>query len=158
MVRIDRIGQRWVGTLQCIIALQSRGVKIRSPDETEGWTRFLDLESDDPMAFVRHQTVSMAAWVADQERKAACRRTKEGLARQRPGKDHGKASVPHRRPGADGEADERSRSVWAEDRAAPGGRRKDGAERHEGGTVNIHVMRLERTSGGADGRSMYDRW
>ena len=70
-----------MGTLQCIIALHSRGVKIRSPYETEGWTRFLELEPDDPMVFVGHQTVSMAAWVADRERKVARRRTKEDLAR-----------------------------------------------------------------------------
>ena len=55
-------------TLQCIIALQARGVKIRSLHETEGWTQFLELEPGDPMAFVGHQMVSMAAWVADQER------------------------------------------------------------------------------------------
>ena len=80
MVRIDRIGRRWLDTLQCIIALRARGVKIRSLDETEGWTRFLELAPDDPLAFVGHQMVSMAAWVADQEREVGRRRTREGLA------------------------------------------------------------------------------
>ncbi len=75
VVRIDRIGRRWLDTLQCIIALRARGVKIRSLDETEGWTQFLELEPDDPMAFVGHQMVSMAAWVADQEREVGRRRS-----------------------------------------------------------------------------------
>ena len=78
VVRIDRIGQRWLDTLQCIITLC--GVMIRSLDETEGWT----------------------------------------------------PRVPHRRPGADGQADEGRRSIGAEDRADPRGQRKDGAERPEG--------------------------
>ena len=60
-------------------------MKIRSLDETEGWTQFLELEPDDPMAFVGHQMVSMAAWVADQKREVARRHTKEGLGRQEPG-------------------------------------------------------------------------
>ena len=83
VVRIDRIGRRWLDTLQCIIALRARGVKIRSLDETEGWTQFLELEPGDPMAFAGHQMVSMAAWVADQEREVARRRTREGLAAAR---------------------------------------------------------------------------
>ena len=78
VVRIDRIGRRWLDTLQCSIALRARGVKIRSLDETEGWTQFLELEPDDPLAFVGHQMVSMAAWVADQEREVGRRCTREG--------------------------------------------------------------------------------
>ena len=58
-------------------------MKIRSLDETEGWTQFLELEPGDPMAFAGHQMVSMAAWVADQEREVARRRTREGLAAAR---------------------------------------------------------------------------
>ena len=50
----------------------------------EGMRRaiILELDPDDLMAFVGHQMVSMAAWVADQEREreVACRRTKEGVA------------------------------------------------------------------------------
>ena len=96
IVRIDRIGRRWLDTLQCIIALRARGVKIRSLDETEGWTQFLELEPDDPMAFVGHQMVSMAAWVADQEREVGRRRTKEGLvAAKARGEDPGPPAGPH---------------------------------------------------------------
>ena len=83
VVRIDRIGRRWLDTLQCIISLRDRGVKIRSLDEPEGWTQFLELEPDDPMAFVGHQMVSMAGWVADQDREMGRRGTKEGLAAER---------------------------------------------------------------------------
>ena len=77
---VVRIGRRWLDTLQCSIALRARGVKIRSLDETEGWTQFLELEPDGPLAFVGHQMVSMAAWVADQKREVGRRRTREGLA------------------------------------------------------------------------------
>ena len=83
VVRIDRIGRRWLDTLQCIINLRSRGVKIRSLDETESWTQYLELDPDDPMAFAGHQMVSMAAWVANQEREVGRRRTREGLAAAR---------------------------------------------------------------------------
>ena len=51
VVRVDRIGRRWLDTLQCIISLRARGVKIRSLDETGAWTRFLKLEPDDPFRF-----------------------------------------------------------------------------------------------------------
>ena len=62
----DRVGRRWLDTLQCIIYLRSVGVKIGSLDETESWTQYLELGPDDPMAFVGHQMVSTAAWVANQ--------------------------------------------------------------------------------------------
>ena len=140
VVRIDRIGRRWLDTLQCIIALRARGVKIRSLDETEGWTRFLELAPDDPLAFVGHQMVSMAAWVADQEREVGRRRTREGLAAARArGQDPGTPEVPHRRPGAVGPAHEGHRRVGEEDSATPGGQRKDGSERPEGGALNVGV-------------------
>ena len=57
-----------------------QGVKIRSLDETESWTQYLELDPDHPMAFVGHQMVAMAAWVANQEREVGRRRTREGLA------------------------------------------------------------------------------
>ena len=43
------------------IDLRALGVRIRLLDENEGWTRFLELELDDPMALVELQMVSMAA-------------------------------------------------------------------------------------------------
>ena len=91
------------------------GVKIRSLSETEGWTQFLELEPDDPMAFVGHQMVSMAASVGDQEREVGRRRTREGLA-----------ADTHRRPGAVGPAYEGDRSAGEEDRRTPGGQRDEG--------------------------------
>ena len=63
-------------------------MKIKSMDETEGWTQFPELEPDDHLAF-QPQMVSMAAWVAEGEREVARRRTKEGLgarARGNPGR------------------------------------------------------------------------
>ena len=51
------------------------------------------------MAFVGHQMVSMAAWVADQERDVGHRRTREGLAGARPwARPCGKS--PGQEPGA----------------------------------------------------------
>ena len=86
VVRIDRIGRRWLDTLQCIINLRSRGVKIRSLDETESWTQYLELDPDHPMAFVGHQMVAMAAWVANQEREVGRRSVPgKGWRRRRPG-------------------------------------------------------------------------
>ena len=88
-------------------------MKIRSLDETEGvgpssWS----WEPDDPLAFVGHQMVSMAAWVADQEREVGRRaHQRGGWRRQEPGPDPGTAALPHRRPGAASQADERRRSV-----------------------------------------------
>ena len=81
----QRHGWHRLDTLQCIIALRARGVKIRSLDETEGWTRFLELAPDDPLAFVGHQMVSMAAWVADQEREWDAGAPGRAWRRQEPG-------------------------------------------------------------------------
>ena len=140
-------------TLLCIIALRARGVKISSLDETEGWTRFPELAPDDPMAFVGHQMVSMAAWVADQERDVGRRRTKEGLAAARArgktlGQDPGTPAVSHRRPGAAGPAHEGRRRFGEKDRRAPGGQQKDRSERTEGGAVNNDVTAVTRTRPG----------
>ena len=46
---------------RCSIDPRALGVKIRLLGETRGWTRFLELELDDPMALVELQMVSMAA-------------------------------------------------------------------------------------------------
>ena len=94
-------------TLLCIIALRARGVKISSLDETEGWTRFPELAPDDPMAFVGHQMVSMAAWVADQERDVGRRRTKEGLAAAR-----ARGKTPGARPRDAGGLSPTTRCSW----------------------------------------------
>ena len=73
VVRIDRIGRRWLNTLQCIINLRSRG-----EDSFPG--RDGKPDPDHPMSFVGHQMVAIAAWVANQEREVGRRRTREGLA------------------------------------------------------------------------------
>ena len=48
----------------------------------------------------------------------------------------GTSPVPQRAPSADDQAHEGHRRVGQEDRGDPGGQRKDGVERPEGGTVN----------------------
>ena len=78
VVRIDRIGRVWLDVLNNIVSLRSRAVKIRSLDPNESWTQFLELDSDDPMAFAGHQMVAFAAWVADRERQINRQRTIEG--------------------------------------------------------------------------------
>ena len=83
VVRIDRVGRRWLDTLNSIQSLRAREVKLRSLDETEGWTRYLELDSDDPMAFFGQQMLAFCAWVAHQEREVTRRRTREGLERAR---------------------------------------------------------------------------
>ena len=83
VVRIDRVGRRWLDTLNSIQTLRAREVKIRSLDESESWTRYLELDSDDPMAFFGQQMLAFCAWVAHQEREMTRRRTKEGLERAR---------------------------------------------------------------------------
>ena len=130
-------------TLLCIIALRARGVKISSLDETEGWTRFPELAPDDPMAFVGHQMVSMAAWVADQEREVGRRRTKEGLAAARA---RGK-TLGRRRSLTDDQV-QLARRFGEKDRRAPGGQQKDRSERTEGGAVNNDVTAVTRTRPG----------
>ena len=63
----------WTGTCTPLFV-----VKIKSLDETEGWTKLLELVPDEGHGIVGHQLVSMAAWVADREREVISRRT--GLA------------------------------------------------------------------------------
>ena len=61
---------------RCSIDLRALGVKIRLLDETEGWTRFLELEPDDPMALVELQMVSVAdremGWHAGSPKRRRC--------------------------------------------------------------------------------------
>ena len=154
VVRIDRIGRRWLDTLQCIIALRARGVRIRSLDETEGWTQFLELEPEDPMAFRRTPDGQHGGVGGGPGAGSGTPAHQGGLGGSKsPGQDPGTSEVPHRRPGAVGPAHEGRRRVGEEDRRAPGGQRKDGSERPEGVTVNICVTTASRTRpGGAETR------
>ena len=113
----------------------ARRLQLRLRPASPGRTQFLELEPDDPMAFVGHQMVSMAAWVADQEREVGRRRSLTD--------DQVQLAPAH----------EGRRRVGEEDRGTPGGQRKDGSERLEGGTVNICVTTASRTRpGGAETR------
>ena len=102
------------------------------------------------MALVGHQMVSMAAWVADQEREVGRRRTKEGLAAARA---RGK-TLGRRRSLTDDQVQlaRRMKDTGASGRKIAqllGGQRKDGPERPEGGTVNICVTTASRTRPGS---------
>ena len=56
-------------------------MRIRSLDDSESWTKLLELDPSDPMAYAGHMMLSFAAWVAHQERELGRQRTKDGLAR-----------------------------------------------------------------------------
>jgi putative DNA-invertase from lambdoid prophage Rac len=95
VVAIDRIGRTWQDTVRSICDLRDRSVKIRSLAESEAqWTRYLEAEQGSPEVFFGQVLTMFAAWVADQERAAMQRRTREGLERAR---QQGKALGPPRK-------------------------------------------------------------
>ena len=95
MTAIDRIGRRWPDTIRSICDLRDRDVRTRSLAESESqWTRYLEAEQGSPEAFFGQVLTMFAAWVADQERAAMQRRTREGLERAR---QQGKALGPPRK-------------------------------------------------------------
>ena len=95
VVAIDRIGRRWPDTIRSICELRDRDVKIRSLAESESqWTRYLEADQGSPEAFFGQVLTMFAAWVADQERAAIQRRTREGLDRAR---QQGKVLGPPRK-------------------------------------------------------------
>ena len=91
---IDRIGRRWQDTMHAAMDLQSRGVRVRSLDDTEArWTAYLDAEPDSVEAFQGHLLMLFASWIADQEA-ASLRPAHQGWvgASPSPGQDPGKSS------------------------------------------------------------------
>ena len=88
MVRIDRVGRHWLDTTECMLSLRRIGVRIRSLDDSESWTKLLELDPSDPMAYAGHMMLSFAAWVAHQERELG-RQADEG--RVGPGQVPGEA-------------------------------------------------------------------
>ena len=84
VVVIDRIGQFWTDTVQSMVELRDRGVRIRSLAETEAqWTKYLEAQEGSPDAFIGQVLTMFAAWVADQELASIKRRTRDGLKRAR---------------------------------------------------------------------------
>ena len=50
---IDRIGRTWTDTIRAIVALQERGVKVKSLAESEAqWTKYLEAEAGSAEAFI----------------------------------------------------------------------------------------------------------
>ncbi len=81
---IDRIGRRWLDTMDSIRNLQARGARIRSLAESEAsWSRYLDADPDSPEAFMGNVLATFAAWVSHQERLSIQRRTVAGMDRAR---------------------------------------------------------------------------
>ena len=81
---IDRIGRRWLDTVNAVIDLRDRGVKIvsLSADEAQ-WVAYLAADPDSPEAFLGHILLSFIAWSAQQEVLSIRRRTVAGLAKAR---------------------------------------------------------------------------
>ena len=81
---IDRIGRRWMNTMQTIAYLSHRGVKIRSLSASERiWASYLEADPDTPEALIGHMLTIFISWCAQQEALSISQRTKAGLARAR---------------------------------------------------------------------------
>ena len=81
---IDRIGRRWMDTVNTVRDLRAREVKIRSLAQSEAtWVTYLDAEPDTPEAVIGDILTTFMAWAAEQEMQAVSRRTRAGLQKAR---------------------------------------------------------------------------
>ena len=77
VVAIDRIGRRWMDTVNAVRDLRTREVKIRSLAQSEAtWVTYLDAEPDTPEAVIGDILTTFMAWAAEQELQAVSRRTR----------------------------------------------------------------------------------
>ena len=84
MVGIDRIGRRWMDTVNAVRDLRAREVRIRSLAQTEAtWVTYLAAEPDTAEAVIGDILTTFMAWAAEQELQAVSRRTRAGLERAR---------------------------------------------------------------------------
>ena len=84
VVAIDRIGRRWMDTVNAVRDLRSREVRIRSLAQSEAaWVTYLAAEPDTAEAVIGDILTTFMAWPAEQEIQAVSRRTKAGLERAR---------------------------------------------------------------------------
>ena len=84
VVAIDRIGRRWMDTVNTVRDLRARKVKIRSLAQSEAtWVTYLDAEPDTPEAVIGDILTTFMAWAAEQEMQAVSRRTRAGLQKAR---------------------------------------------------------------------------
>ena len=84
MVAIDRIGRRWMDTVNTVRDLRAREIKIRSLAQSETIrVTYLDADQDTPEAVIGDILTIFMAWAAEQELQAV--RAGPGLAWRRPG-------------------------------------------------------------------------
>ena len=84
MVAIDRIGRRWMDTVNTVRDLRAKAVKIRSLAQSEAtWVTYLDAEPDTAEAVIGDILTTFMAWAAEQELQAVTRRTRVGLEKAR---------------------------------------------------------------------------
>ena len=84
VVAIDRIGRRWMDTVNTVRDLRTREVKIRSLAQSEAtWVTYLDAEPDTAEAVIGDILTTFMAWAAEQELQAVSRRTRAGLEKAR---------------------------------------------------------------------------
>ena len=90
VVAIDRIGRRWMDTVNAVRDLRTREIKIRSLAQSEAiWVTYLDADQDTPEAVIGDILTTFMAWAAEQELQAVSRRT-----RARPGEGQGRGEDP----------------------------------------------------------------
>ena len=84
VVAIDRIGRRWMDTVNAVRDLRTRAVKIRSLAQSEAtWVTYLAAEPDTAEAVIGDILTTFMAWAAEQELQAVSRRTRAGLEKAR---------------------------------------------------------------------------
>ena len=84
VVAIDRIGRRWMDTVNTVRDLRARQVKIRSLAQSEAtWVTYLDADPDTAEAVIGDILTTFMAWAAEQELQAVSRRTRAGLEKAR---------------------------------------------------------------------------
>ena len=90
VVAIDRIGRRWMDTVNAVRDLRTRAVKIRSLAQSEAtWVTYLAAEPDTAEAVIGDILTTVMAWAAEQELQAVSRRPGAGQGR---GEDPGAAT------------------------------------------------------------------
>ena len=95
VVAVDRIGRRWMDTVNAVRDLRTRQVRIRSLAQSEaGWVTYLFADSNTPEAVIGDILTTFMAWAAEQELQAVGRRTRAGLERAR---EAGKTLGPPRK-------------------------------------------------------------
>ena len=84
VVAIDRIGRRWMDTVNAVRDLRARQIRIRSLAQSEAvWVTYLDADPYTPEAVIGDILTTFMAWAAEQELQAVSRRTRAGLQKAR---------------------------------------------------------------------------